>query len=216
MQRFELFIKILEDKFKKPLPGLSSQLKMASMKRIVEGGQVKIPGNAKKAGVLVLFYPIMDQPHIVFIRRNEYPGVHSGQISFPGGAYEEADSDIVTTALRESEEEIGVDRSVVRVLGRLTDLYIPPSNFLVSPVVGYSILRPEFCPDPQEVDRILEISFNAISDSENLTEKQIEIFPGTRITAPGYFIEDQIIWGATAMILHELTDVISSVSGFHA
>lgn len=206
---FKGFISQLDKKIKKPLPGVSSQLKMASMRRLMEGGKVVIPPDAKKAGVLVLFYPVNSHPYIVFIKRNEYPGVHSGQISFPGGGYEPNDKNLVNTALRESEEETGVLRNLVRTMGQLSDLYIPPSNFLVTPVVGYTAVRPEFRPDPSEVQQIIEIPFASFLDPSNITEKEIILSPGSKFNAPCYYLDGNIIWGATAMILHELIDMIS-------
>lgn len=206
---FEGFISQLDKKLKKPLPGISSQLKMASMRRLIEGGKAVVPSDSKKAGVLVLFYPVDGHPYIVFIKRNEYPGVHSGQISFPGGGYEIKDKNLVNTALRESEEEIGVLRNLVRTMGQLSDLYIPPSHFLVTPVVGYTSVRPEFRPEPSEVQQILEIPLASFLDPNNLTEKEIILSPGSRFNAPCYYVDENIIWGATAMILHEMIDVIN-------
>ena len=107
---FHRFIDNLKDKLSMPLPGLESQMRMATMKRILRKGQVEVPEDARKAGVLVLFYSRNGEVHIPFIKRNEYPGVHSGQVSFPGGGWEKDDRDIMATALRETEEEIGVKR----------------------------------------------------------------------------------------------------------
>ncbi|MCU0370344.1 MAG: CoA pyrophosphatase [Bacteroidales bacterium] len=191
-----------------PLPGISSQLKMATMKRVMKDGQVVIPGNVRKAGVLVLFYPVNGGISLVLIKRAEYPGVHSGQISFPGGGMEEGDQDIIATALRETEEEIGVDSATVFPVGKLSDLFIPPSNFLVTPVVGYTLERPEFRPDPEEVDRILEVPLDHLLDENTRQEHDITIFPAVDIKVPCFYVEGNIIWGATAMMLNELIDII--------
>lgn len=188
----------------KPLPGLAVQLKMASMRRIIEGGNMFVPDNSKKGAVLILFYPVKGKYHLVFIKRTEYPGVHSGQISFPGGGKEPGDIDLTDTALRESQEEIGVDRNSVTVLGRLSDLYIPPSNFLVTPVVGYVQKRPGFIPDPVEVDQILEFPLDEFFNPEIRQEKEITVYPAIRLKAPCFYMAGHVIWGATAMILNEL------------
>jgi 8-oxo-dGTP pyrophosphatase MutT (NUDIX family) len=205
---FKAFVGNIKEKMEKPLPGLPSQLKMAGMRRLLRGGQVVIPDDAKKSAVLALFYPTDSKVYLAFIKRTEYPGVHSGQISFPGGGWEKSDRDLVDTALRETEEEIGVERNAVIPLGKLTELFIPPSNFLVTPVVGYINERPHFNPDPDEVERILEIPLDAFLDDSNIREKDITIFPAVTLNVPCYFIDGNVIWGATAMIVSELVDVI--------
>jgi 8-oxo-dGTP pyrophosphatase MutT (NUDIX family) len=206
---FSDFIRGIKDKMTDPLPGISSQLKMAGMRRFMREGKVVVPDDVRKAGVLAMFYPSNGTINLVFIKRTEYPGVHSGQISFPGGGWEEGDKDMVATALREAEEEIGVNRLLVTPIGNLTDLFIPPSNFLVTPVVGYTHERPDFRPDPGEVDRILEVSLDELLDEKTRQEQEIAIFPAVKIKVPCFYVEGNVIWGATAMMLSELIDVIS-------
>ena len=206
---FHRFIDEMKDKLSLPLPGLESQMRMATMKRILRKGQVDVPEDARKAGVLIMFYSRNGEVHIPFIKRNEYPGVHSGQVSFPGGGWEKDDKDITATALRETEEEIGVKRNLVTAIGTLTNLYIPPSNFLVTPVVAYMDGQPEFKPDPDEVDRILEVPLKELVMPGAIQEKEITIFPDVRLKVPCFYIEEQVIWGATAMMLCELVDIIS-------
>jgi len=180
-----------------------------SINRPTKDGMIVIPENARKAGVLVLFYPVSREVNLVFMKRNEYPGVHSGQISFPGGARETGDRDIVETALREAEEEIGIDRESVNIVGSMTDLFIPPSNFLVTPVAGYSHTRPDFRADPKEVSQLLEFSIDHFLDKNARQEKDITIFPEVKIKVPCYFAKGHVIWGATAMILSEVIDLIN-------
>jgi 8-oxo-dGTP pyrophosphatase MutT (NUDIX family) len=206
---FGKFIEDLRGRLQGPLPGLNSQMRMATMRRRIRDGQVEVPPDARKAGVLVLFYRKGGEIYIPFIKRNEYPGVHSGQISFPGGGMEPADGDIIQTALRETEEEIGISRNLVMPIGKLSDLFIPPSNFLVTPVVGYMAATPSFRPDPSEVDRILEVPLMDLLDPGILQEKEITLFPEVRIKVPCFYVDGQVIWGATAMMLCELVDVIS-------
>lgn len=209
---FRVFIESIKKKLEKPLPGVYSQLKMASMRRLIKDGKVVIPDDVRHGGVLVLFYPADGKIHMVFIKRTEYPGVHSGQISLPGGGWEESDRDMIDTALREAEEEIGVNRHAVVPIGKLTDLFIPPSNFLVTPIVGYTNERPNFRPDPEEVERILEVPLEELLDELNLQEKDITIFPAIRLKVPCFYIDGNVIWGATAMMLNELIDVIRTES----
>jgi 8-oxo-dGTP pyrophosphatase MutT (NUDIX family) len=208
MMEFKAFTNSIERKLAQPLPGLPSQLKMAGMRRLIEDGGVTVPDDAKKSAVLALFYPADDKISMVFIKRAEYQGVHSGQISFPGGGWEKGDKDLVDTALREAEEEIGVYREAVTAIGKLTDLFIPPSNFLVTPIVGYIAERPEFIPDSDEVESILEISLDDLLDDSNILEKEITIFPDVPLKVPSFYIDGHVIWGATAMILSELIEVI--------
>jgi 8-oxo-dGTP pyrophosphatase MutT (NUDIX family) len=212
MAPFTDFILKLRQKLAGPLPGLSSQIKMASVRRIIEGNRMKIPEDVKKGGVLVLFYPYNDKIHLVFMKRTEYPGVHSGQISFAGGAWEPEDNDMEMTALREAEEEIGVKRNLVTLIGRLSELFIPPSNFLVTPVVGYTLSRPDFKPDPVEVDKILEIPLDHLIKAETRQIKDISVYPDVKMQVPCFYAESEVIWGATAMILNELIDLISQES----
>jgi 8-oxo-dGTP pyrophosphatase MutT (NUDIX family) len=209
MNQFREFISGLQNKLSKPLPGLSSQLAMATLGRSVRDGKLEVPEDVRKAAVLVLFYPSGNEIRIVLIKRVEYPGVHSGQISFPGGGWERHDKDIIATALREAEEETGINRDNVITIGKLTDLFIPPSNFLVTPVLGYTLTRPEFIADPEEVDRVLEISLEDLVHEGSKQEKEISIFPATIMKVPCYYVDGHIIWGATAMIISELIDIIS-------
>ena len=212
MQEFNEFITSLRVKLMQPLPGAASQMLMASMRRVMEHGRTKVPDGVKKGGVLVLLYPSDGKIFIVFMKRTEYPGVHSGQVSFPGGGWEPGDESMTKTALREAEEEIGVDQKTVNILGQLSDLFIPPSNFLVTPVVGYTEQRPAFIPDPVEVERILEVSLDHLLLKETRQVREITVFPDNRMRVPCFYAGGDIIWGATAMIINELIDVISQGS----
>ena len=139
--------------------------------------------------------------------RPTYEGIHSGQISLPGGKYELTDSDLSVTALREAQEEIGVDSKKVRLIGRLSELYIPPSNYIVQPFVGVLETEPAFTPDPKEVERIIEIRLEDLLDEKNKRKKRILLRTGTSILAPCYIIDGNTIWGATAMILSEFREI---------
>jgi 8-oxo-dGTP pyrophosphatase MutT (NUDIX family) len=212
MAEFTSFIESLREKLAKPLPGRSSQLKMATKRRLLKDSRMVIPDDVRKGGVLALFYPCNGNICLVFIKRTEYPGVHSGQVSFPGGGLEDVDKSMVETALREAEEEIGVDRKSVIPVGILTELFIPPSNFLVTPVVGYTHEKPDFRPDPDEVDRILEVSLDDLLKDGTVQEQEITIFPAIKLRVPCFYVEGEVIWGATAMILSELMDIITRES----
>lgn len=164
---------------------------------------------AKQSGVLILFYPHENSPHIVFMLRPSYSGPHSGQISFPGGRQEKEDDDLRMTALREAQEEVGVNPSQVNILGNISPLYIPPSDFYVEPVVGYTLERPDFQADPVEVEKIIELPIEYLLDKNNRQTREIELrSTGRKITTPCYVVGDHIIWGATAMMLSELLTIV--------
>jgi 8-oxo-dGTP pyrophosphatase MutT (NUDIX family) len=191
------------------LPGISSQEKMVPATRRKEILNNKGYLNGRKAAVLICFYP--DHHHnirLVLIKRNVYDGVHSGQISFPGGKYEQEDTDLVQTALREAMEETGIDRHKVELIGKLSTIYIPPSNYVVQPVLGWLSNEPEFVPEAAEVSEILRIPLSEFSNPGNVQEKEIIHRNSQKMMVPCYYIQGHIIWGATAMMLSEMIDVL--------
>ncbi len=164
------------------------------------------PETARDAGVLMLLYPREEEVYTVFIRRagRIEQDKHKGQISFPGGKREKIDPDMAASAVRETEEEIGVARQQIRVLRELTPLYIPVSNFLVHPFLGIAEERPSFTLQPEEVDGILEVPLRHILDPAKQQLTDITIHSGfTLRDVPYYHLDGQIVWGATAMILSE-------------
>lgn len=206
-------VKKLTARLSEPLPGLETQLRMTSNVRIRELMNFNTPEGATPSSVLLLLYPGEEEISTVFIRRPEYDGIHSGQISLPGGKAEDYDDSPEQTAIREAHEEIGVDPAEVMVIGKLTDLYIPPSNFLVSPFVGYSTSRPVFKIDPVEVERTLEIRLSELLSQENIKEERFVVRDLFEITAPAYVIRENVIWGATAMIIAEFCEVLRQSLG---
>jgi 8-oxo-dGTP pyrophosphatase MutT (NUDIX family) len=208
---FTSFIHKLEDQLKLPLPGLRAQLKMSSMSRVRELMKDGPREDAVQSSVLVLLYPADQDINLVLMLRPNYEGVHAGQISLPGGKYEDGDESLIYTALREAKEEIGIDPLRVQLLGQLTEIYIPPSNYLVTPIVGYLVARPIFTPDPCEVAAIIEITLKDLLCDLNIHEKEMKLRNGDTIEVPSYYIDGNIIWGATAMILSELKEIISEI-----
>jgi len=164
---------------------------------------------AKKSSVLILLYPGREypQPTFVVILRPTYEGIHSGQISLPGGRFELTDEDIKQTALRETYEEIGIDPAEVTIIGQLTQLYIPPSNYLVQPFVGFTSGSPAFNPQPEEVEQIIEIPLTTLLDENNLVQKEISV-GDIQFSTPSFVINGTTIWGATAMILNEFKEIL--------
>ena len=197
----------LKKGFSQGLPGQQAQYKMVPPGREKTKLENISYTNPKKAAVLVLVYPKKNVPHIVLMRRNKYPGVHSDQISFPGGKLEEFDSSLEQAAIRESNEELGILSNQVEIIGELTQVYIPPSDFLVNPFVGYAEVRPDFVPDNKEVTEVIEVSFSDILNPNNLKEVDLNI-RGSRVEVPAYILNGHVVWGATAMMLSELSYLI--------
>ncbi|WP_278036239.1 NUDIX hydrolase [Flavobacterium nitratireducens] len=165
----------------------------------------------KEAAVTMLFYPKNKETHLVLIVRNSYKGVHSAQIAFPGGKFESADVDFKTTALRETEEEIGVDRSKIEIIKAFTSLYIPPSNFMVHPFLGICKEEIHFKPDPVEVAAVIELPLAVFRDDTIIVTETLTTSYATSIEVPAFKIEGHIVWGATAMLLSELRDVLDGI-----
>jgi 8-oxo-dGTP pyrophosphatase MutT (NUDIX family) len=167
--------------------------------------------NPKHAAVLMLFYPKKSLTHLVLIVRNSYPGVHSSQIAFPGGKVEPEDISIQHTALRETYEEIGVPSNKIEIIKAFTEVYIPPSNFLVYPFLGFSSDELIFIPDPNEVSGIIELPISDFLDEKNIVLKKMKTSYSENIEVPAFKIEEKYVWGATAMMLSELKETIKSV-----
>lgn len=189
------------------LPGQHAQYKMVPPGRERTKLESITYANPRRAAVLILVYPKNRVPHIVLMKRNSYPGVHSDQISFPGGKLEDFDENLEKAAVRESNEELGIHPEKVSIIGELTQVYIPPSDFLVNPFVGYSDVRPNFIPDKKEVTEVIEVSIADIKDQSNLKNVEI-IIRGNEVEVPAYILNGHVVWGATAMMLSELSHLI--------
>ncbi len=202
----------LKQRLKQQLPGKKAQKRMMPKADWLQDRfAIDIKKGANEAAVLVLLYKKKEEIYFPLIQRHTYDGVHSGQISFPGGKVEPADASVEATALRETEEEIGVPTTSVNVMGRLTDLFIIVSNFNVRPVMGYLDAPPKFKLDAHEVANVLEISINQLLNTDLVKEKRIEVKQGIFLTAPYFDFDDHHVWGATAMMLAELKEVLKSM-----
>lgn len=206
-------IQAIQQQLQQQLPGPEAQYKMAHVVRQnYLDLKPDVPVNARIACVLALLYPKLEEDmHIVLIERisSNPKDRHKGQVSFPGGRYEDEDGTFERGALREAQEEVGVDPDRISILGPLTELYIPVSNFKVYPFVGYVDERPSFRPQLSEVKQIIEVPI------EHLTNPATRQFTNIRINeqitlnrVPFYNVQGKIVWGATAMILSELITVL--------
>ncbi len=194
----------LRERLKNPLPGLSAQELM--MGRVLSM-PVKVPDNARPSAVLCLLFPMNNELHLLLMKRREDKTAHSGQVSFPGGSYDTTDADLKATALREAQEEVGIISSEVEILGALTPLYIPVSNFNVYPFVAYAKQRPVYNLSHNEVSYTIEVPLGSLLHPDRKTRADVEspVMPGVIRQVNAYRLEDgTIIWGATAMIISEL------------
>ena len=187
-----------------PLPGLAAQLKMAPNPR--HGWDpLRFPDGARDGAALLLLYPHHHTLHFTLTVRGTGLRNHTGQVSLPGGRVDEGES-VEAAALREAEEEIGVDPRAVELLGRLTPLHIPVSGFLLHPVVGFATMRPAFQRAEWEVARIIEAPVSVLSDARVVKrEIRTRVVNGQTIEVdvPFFDIEGEKVWGATAMVLAE-------------
>jgi 8-oxo-dGTP pyrophosphatase MutT (NUDIX family) len=192
----------------KPLPGVNAQLRMSPAMRRPVSGEYPL----KNAGVLIILYPHGGRVYTVFIKRTEYEGVHSGQVSLPGGMFEEEDGSLMNTAIREANEETGIEVKSVEIIGKLTPLHIPVSNVNVHAFVGVTDSRPAFVPDPSEVQYLIEESLDELLNEVNLKTKSMTLF-GNEVIVPYFDIRGNHIWGATAMIISEFAEIAGRVTG---
>jgi 8-oxo-dGTP pyrophosphatase MutT (NUDIX family) len=190
---------------RRPLLGPSAQITMAPQPRPLRAPPGAEP---RQAGVLLVLYPVQDVLHLVLTVRNPDLNYHSGQISLPGGGWEEGDESLLETALREAEEEIGVDADKLEVLGPLTPLYIPPSNNVIHPFVGYARRRPTFDPDPTEVAELLEVPLALLLDPATRREEDWT-WRGAELHVPFYAVGEHKVWGATAIVLAEFLALVT-------
>ncbi len=196
------------------MPGIAGQNKMAPEPSPNGVDRWDWPDDCREAGVLILLYPgntngVALELHLVLTRRTEYPGTHSGQISFPGGRREGQES-LLGTALRETEEEIGVSPDQVEIIGQLSPLYTPPSNFCIYPFVAFSPNRPRFQPEPREVAEVIETPLSLLLNPASRQEESWHFHQQGQRRVPFFYVSGHKIWGATAMILSEFLILLSN------
>lgn len=209
---FSEFLKYVPKIANEMLPATTAHAKMVPPERI-EFLQSQSLTNVipKKAAVLMLLYPKNNSMHLALIVRNSYPGIHASQIAFPGGKVELYDADLSQTALRETHEEIGVHKDKVSLVRAFTEVYIPPSNYLVSPFLGFSEEELTFSLSPDEVSGLIELPLLKFLDESIIVNVEMSTSYATDISVPAFQIGNHLVWGATAMMMSELKDVIKRV-----
>lgn len=211
---FSKFIEELKLALKLPLPGSSAHDMLAPEHRKSLLQHVNV-SEARLSSVLILLFPDNNgKPNIVFTKRKVYIGVHSGQISFPGGKAEKTDKDLFDTALRETEEEIGIKRDDIKIIGVLSELYVPPSNFIIFPVIGITSYSPAFHPEEKEVDEVFTVPFDYFMSNSSLSSHIVKLQEMETIQVPGFKINNNLLWGATAMIMSELIVVAKNTATY--
>ncbi len=212
MIRNDTFIETLRERLSAPLPGREAQFKMAFAHRVEElRRRLSPPDNAKTACVLLSLWQEAGVWHTALIRRTENPrDRHSGQISFPGGRHDLGDGTFAYTALREANEEIGIVPEQVEVLGEMTDLYIPVSNFVVRPFIGLLQAPPAFQLQPGEVEQVFSPSLAYFQDPASRSTADVVVGQEFVVKeVPCFMVENRPVWGATAMILSEFLELIA-------
>ena len=205
---FKSFTDKIEDFKNVELGGLDAQFKMAPKLRLQYNKDKIAASNPRKAAVLALFYPNKkNETTLLLTQRPSYKGTHSAQISFPGGKAEKADKNLKETALRETFEEVGVQTASIKIIRELTDVYIPPSNFLATPFLGFVDKQPAFILN-HEVANTIEILVSDLLNEHNMTTVNLTTSYMQNADVPCFKIYDHIIWGATGMMLSEIKELL--------
>ena len=202
LYQIETKLKQMNPKF---LPGHTAHQLLAPRPR--HGWQPgQTPVTAKSAAVLVLLYPLQKIPHVLLTVRSSHLPTHAGQVSFPGGVLEASET-IIAAALREAFEEVGISPETIRVVGSLTTLYVPASNFALHPVVGICESLPNLQPATTEVDRILHVPIAELASPQNLhlgaRWRKTQTYE-----VPFFEVCSERVWGATSMVLAEVLTVL--------
>ncbi|MDG1731294.1 MAG: CoA pyrophosphatase [Algibacter sp.] len=211
--RFEEFLKSVSKIKNIQLPAETSHLKMVPpFRRELLKQQQEAIKKAKHAGVLALFYPDKkEQTKFILILRKTYKGVHSAQVAFPGGKLEAQDTSLQDTALRETYEEVGVPIEAVQVVRKISQVYIPPSNFYVQPFIALTQVMPKFIKQDDEVEALIEVSLKHFLDKQSLITQKVKTSYSVEVEVPAFKLNDYVVWGATAMMLSEIKDLLKQL-----
>lgn len=208
--KFDSFVALSSKIRNLPLPGREVQLEMAPMERIKELKELDIAKlHPRQAAVMALFYPNeVGETYFILMLRKTYKGVHSNQVGFPGGKVEKEDRDLEHTALRETEEEVGVPQHHIKTTRKLTNIYIPPSNFWVQSYMGYLEETPSFIPQASEVEALIPVPLVEFLADDCVVTKRLSTSYMDDLEVPAYQLQGHIVWGATAMMLSEIRSLV--------
>ncbi|MEO9484184.1 MAG: CoA pyrophosphatase [Ekhidna sp.] len=206
---FDELTRFLEKRVQLSMPGESAHQIMKP--KLPNGAPLKMRHEVppRKGGVLILLYEDQGLIHFPLIQRPNYDGIHSGQMALPGGRFEEEDLDQYQTALRETHEEIGVHHEQVKIIGNLSEFFVAASNYMVLPVIGRIDFKPRFVPEPREVHDIITPPITDLIDPNKLKEKEITVKNGFKMQCPYFDLEGRTVWGATAMMLSEMVQILN-------
>ncbi len=209
---YDKFIKNIPAIKAQPLFALKAHVKMAPLERIkyLETEDYK-RYNPKKSAVLMLLYPKDNKTNLLLIERAAYPGIHSSQIAFPGGKKDFTDVNLTQTALRETREEVGITADKIEIIKPFSEIYIPPSNFIVSPFLGFATTDLKFILQPTEVAQVIEMPIEDLLDDRIIEMVKMNTSYAIDIDVPAFLIDNHIVWGATAMMLSELKETLRKV-----
>ena len=200
----------LKQRLTLPLPGAAAHepMRATAVGSMIPKFEHKLA--PKPGGVLILLFEDGGKIKFPLTKRQEYVGAHSAQVSLPGGKAEAGEHSI-QTALREAEEEIGIDRNEPNVLGTLSNFFVIPSNFIITPVIASVEVEPIFTPDPREVAKILFASIDDLLSIDAIKRREIVAAGQFRMMAPFFEVDGDMVWGATAMMLNEFRLVLREI-----
>jgi 8-oxo-dGTP pyrophosphatase MutT (NUDIX family) len=193
------------------LPGVDAHKAMLPEGRMLPNDYLNKITNYKQSAVFALLFEEEQSINLLLTQRHQYEGKHSGQISFPGGKKEDLDADLLQTAFRETFEEVGITEQNIELISALSPLYIPVSNFFVQPYLGFAQSLQELSINEREVKSIIKLPIQDLNNPALLKIKKIEASSGLFLTVPAFEVGDHVIWGATAMMLREIAELIKTL-----
>jgi len=208
---FNHFINNISKLTENPIGGLDAQFKLAPKLRQKYSNEKIEVLNPKKAAVIALFYPNNDgEVCFLLTLRADYDGTHAAQISFPGGKFEKNDNTLKNTALRETFEEVGITIGTISIFKQMTDVFIPPSNFLVTPFLGYLKHVPIFKKN-HEVEELITVPLKDLLDNNSVSTTTLSTSYAKNIEVPCFVLNNYVVWGATAMMLNEIKELLKNI-----
>jgi 8-oxo-dGTP pyrophosphatase MutT (NUDIX family) len=206
------FRDVLKNAIEQGIPGEDAHLRMSPLKRPLSSLAIKEAKNSRESAVAIILFPNENTHHCILIQRPIYDGTHSGQVSFPGGKKDLEDIHLEFTARREAFEEVGIELTENLLVGELTDVFIPVSGFKVKPFIYYHETLPSLKADEREVSEIFTFTIDELLNNDSFSTMEINFPNGiTQKNIPCFNLSNKQIWGATALILNELRELILNI-----